>query len=65
MKVVLRNPKREMEVAGATTVNALLVELSIIPESVIVICNDELVTHDTHLGDDDTVEIRSVTSGGA
>jgi sulfur carrier protein ThiS len=65
MKVVLRNPTRELELAGPRTVQALLAELAIVPESVIVIRNDELVTHDARLLDGDTVEVRAVTSGGA
>ena len=44
MKVVLRNPRREVEVDGVTTVAALLVRLDVVAESVLVICNDELVT---------------------
>lgn len=65
MRVRLRNPTRELEVDGVRTVAALLDELQIVPESVLVICNDELVTHDARLGPDDDVEIRAVTSGGA
>jgi sulfur carrier protein len=65
MKVVLRNPRREVEVSGPTTVDALLGRLEINPESVLVICHDTLVTRDAELADTDTVEIRSVISGGA
>ena len=49
MKVVLRNPRRELDIEGATTVNALLARLEIVAESVLVICNDELVTRDARL----------------
>jgi sulfur carrier protein ThiS len=65
VKVRLRNPTRDLEISGPRTVKALLSELAIVPESVIVIRNDELVTHDARLADHDTVEIRAVTSGGA
>lgn len=65
MKIVLRNPRREIERAGSTTVRALLAELDIVPESVLVIRNDELVTREAHLADTDVVEIRPVVSGGA
>ncbi len=65
MKVVLRNPRREIDIEGATSVSALLARLDVVAESVLVICNDELVTHDAPLGGSDVVEIRPVVSGGA
>lgn len=65
MKVLLRNPKRDLEVSGPKTVDALLSQLEIVAESVIVIRNDELVTRDARLTDNDTIEIRAVTSGGS
>jgi sulfur carrier protein len=65
MKVLLRNPRRELEVEGPVTVSVLLERLDVNPESVLVICGDTLVTRDARLADDDTVEIRPVISGGA
>ena len=65
MKVLLRNPRREVEVDGPITVRALLQRLDMSPEAVLVIVGDELVTHDVKLDDSATVEIRPVTSGGA
>jgi sulfur carrier protein len=65
MKVVLRNPRRELEVEGVTTVVALLEKLDVVAESVLVICNDELVTRDARLTATDVVELRPVVSGGA
>jgi sulfur carrier protein len=47
------------------TVGALLAHLDVVPESVLVIRGDTLVTHDARLADDDDVEIRPVISGGA
>jgi sulfur carrier protein len=47
------------------TVAALLQQLELNPESVLVIVGDELVTRDARLGDGDDVEIRPVISGGA
>jgi len=47
------------------TVHALLTHLDVVPESVLVIRGDTLVTHDARLADDDRVEIRPVISGGA
>jgi sulfur carrier protein len=65
MKVVLRNPKRELDVPAPHSVGRLLRDLQIVPESVLVIRNDTLATHDERLSDDDVVEIRPVMSGGA
>lgn len=65
MRVVLRNPKRELEVPAPGSVGRLLRDLDIVPESVVVIRNDTLATHDERLSDDDIVEIRPVMSGGA
>lgn len=65
MKVRLRNPRRELEIAGPTRVDALLRDLGINRESVLVIRGDTLVTGDARLDDADEVEIRPVISGGA
>ena len=65
MRVVLRNPRRELEIPGPLTVDALLARLDIVPESVLVIRGDTLVTHDFRLTDTDDIEIRPVISGGA
>ena len=65
MKVLLRNPRREIEVPAPSTVAQLLVDLDFLPEAVLVIRNDTLATRDEHLSDDDVVEIRPVMSGGA
>ena len=65
MNVVLRNPRREIQVAGPMTVAALLTHLDIVAESVLVIQGDTLVTHDARLSDTDDVEIRPVISGGS
>ena len=64
MKVVLRNPRRELNLDGPMRVHALLERLEINRESVLVIRGDTLVTGDVQLGDDDEVEIRPVVSGG-
>ena len=65
MRVLLRNPRRELDMPGPLTVAVLLERLELNPESVLVICGDTLVTHDQRLADADTVEIRPVMSGGA
>jgi sulfur carrier protein len=65
MRVLLRNPRRELEVPAPRTVEQLLRNLELVPESVLVIRNDTLVTRDQALQDEDVVEIRPVISGGA
>lgn len=65
MKVLLRNPRRELEIEGPTTVLALLQRLELNPESVLVIRGDTLVTRDARLADTDDIEIRPVISGGS
>ena len=65
MKVLLRNPRRELEVTGPFAVQTLLERLAINRESVLVIRADTLVTGDAVLDDADVVEIRPVISGGA
>lgn len=65
MLVRMRNPKREVEMAGNRTVNRLLDDLDLVRESHLVICNGTLVPGDARLADDDVIEIRPVISGGA
>jgi sulfur carrier protein len=66
VKVVLRNPRREVEVAGPISVVALLNRLELNRETVLVIKGDTLVPGDAMLEDDgEAVEIRPVISGGA
>ena len=65
MKVVLRNPRREIEVAGDRRVKDVLRELDILPETVLVIRDDDLITADHVVRDTDTIELRPVMSGGS
>lgn len=64
MKVILRQPRREIEVDGPTRVAQLLKHLDIVSESVLVIRGDELLTVDAELASDDVIELRPVISGG-
>ena len=64
MKVLLRNPRRELEVQGPLRVHVLLERLDLNRESVLVIRGDTLVTGDALLDDGDDVEVRPVISGG-
>ena len=65
MKVILRNPRREVDVAGNRRVKDVLRELDIVPETVLVIRGDDLVTADQVVRDDETIELRPVMSGGS
>lgn len=64
MKVLLRNPRRELDVPGPMSVAKLLARLELNPESVLVIQGDTLVPKDARLADTDVIEIRPVISGG-
>jgi sulfur carrier protein ThiS len=65
VKVRLRNPDREVEVVGGRPVRAVLDELGVNPDTVLVIRGGELVTRETRLDDGDEIEVRPVISGGA
>ncbi len=65
MIVQLRNPTRTLEMDGPMAVTALLARLDIPRESVLVIREGTLVPGDAMLDRDDSIEIRSVISGGA
>lgn len=65
MKVILRNPRKEVEISGKRRVKDLLTELDILPGMVLVIRGNELLTGDAVVGGDDVVEVRPVMSGGS
>ena len=65
MQVLLRNPRRELTVAGPLRVQVLLDRLEVHRDTVLVIRGDTIVPGDVLLQDDDVVEIRPVISGGA
>jgi sulfur carrier protein len=65
MRIILRNPRRELDVRGPIRVHVLLRQLEVNPESVLVLRGDTLATGDEVLDDADVVELRPVISGGA
>jgi sulfur carrier protein len=64
MKILLNHPVREVEVKGPRRVREVLKELNLLPESVLVVRGDDLVTEEELLRDEDRIEIRPVISGG-
>jgi sulfur carrier protein len=65
VRVKLRNPDRVVEVTGPKTVRAMLDELGIVPEAVLVIREATLLTRDEAVAPEDELEVRPVLSGGA
>ena len=64
MKIILRNPRREVELPGSRRIKDVLRELDILPETVLVIRGDTMMTADQVVGQDDVIELRPVMSGG-
>jgi sulfur carrier protein len=64
VKVLLRNPRREVDLEGASTVDRLLEILQLDREAHLVIRNGTLVPGDARLTPDDVIEVRPVISGG-
>lgn len=65
MKVLLRNPRRQVEFPGPISIAAVLNKLELHREAVLVIRGDTLVPGDAMLEDTDEIEVRPVISGGA
>jgi sulfur carrier protein len=65
MKVILRNPRREVELPGSRRVKDVLRELDVLADTVLVIRGDTMITTDEVVGADDVIELRPVMSGGA
>ncbi len=62
MQVIHRDAHWQFE--ESLLVKQLLERLELLPESVLVVCNGQLVTEDHRLQPDDAVNIVSVISGG-
>ena len=65
MKVLLRNPRREVEFPGPISIASVLHKLDLHREAVLVIKGDTLVPGDAMLEDSDQIEVRPVISGGS
>lgn len=64
MKVILRNPPREVELAGVRRVSDLFKRLDLVSESYLAIRQGELLTTEEMVADEDVIELRPVISGG-
>jgi sulfur carrier protein len=64
VKVLLHQPRREIEVRGVKSVKGLLNRLDLVSESVLVIRGDQLLTEEERVFPNDTIELRPVISGG-
>ena len=64
MKVVLRNPRRELELDGVRRVSDLFKRLELVSESYLAIREGELLTTDDTVAHEDVIELRPVISGG-
>lgn len=64
MDLFIEKTKEKMALKFSGTAKALLTQLKINPETVIVVRNGFLVTLDSELSDSDKVKILSVISGG-
>ena len=65
MRVRLRNPDRDVDVTGARRVRDVLAELSVDPDTVLVIRERTLLTREDWLNEADEIEVRPVISGGS
>jgi sulfur carrier protein len=65
MKVIIRRPRREVEMPGSRRVRDLLQELQINPETVLVVRGEDLLTPDEVIKDEETVEVVPAISGGS
>ena len=64
MDIRLSQPDRGVQLKGPKQVKVILKELNIVPETVLVIRDNKLLTEDEVIADSDNIEIRPVISGG-
>ncbi len=64
VKIQRTNENKELNLENKTTVQQLLSKININPTTVIVTRNKEVITEDTSLNNNDSLEILSVISGG-
>ncbi len=64
MRIVSERDSSVREIAFSGTVEALLSELSINPETVVVVREDVILSAEEEVSDGDTITLLSVVSGG-
>lgn len=64
MKIHLSHPARDLELKGPKRVKDIFKELDLIPEAFLVIREQDLMTEDELVRDEEAIEIRPVISGG-
>ena len=64
MRITLLPQRRDVELPGRRRVSSILQQLGLLPGTVMVIRNDELITEQDMVEADESIEIRSVISGG-
>ena len=64
MKVYVERNKNEQEINFKGTAEELLKQLNINSEEVIISKNNKLITLEDEIGEEDTIKILSVISGG-
>jgi sulfur carrier protein len=57
--------RRELELKGGRPLRAVLEEIGVNPEGVVVVRGEELLTLDAWVEEEDTLEVLSAISGGA
>jgi sulfur carrier protein len=65
MKVIIRRPRRDVDMPGSRRVRDLLQELQINPETVLVVRGQDLLTPDELIKDEETIEVVPAISGGS
>ena len=64
MKVIIEKDQKSKEIPFNGKVKDLLIKLNINPETVIIAKNNELVTLEDNISNNDEIKILSVISGG-
>ena len=64
MRVIIEKEEKTVEMTHAGDARSLLAALSILPETVLIVRDGELITEEDDVSDAGTIELLSVISGG-